>query len=162
MLSYTDGLWGDTGVEHEARVVEEVAIGHGLAAAAWWADAGDGTYSVALGIVESGSAPFHVFRLDDHTRLYSMSYYDHTHGAGFASQAAAEEHLASDTIGLVLDVLATVEFSDDQEALPEGVGVEHEGTTYLPYTTRNGSATWARTAPRCPDCSPDNSGDDRA
>lgn len=141
VLSYTDGLWGDTGAENQTGVVEQIAIGHGLAAAAWWEAAGDGTYTVATGIVEAGGVPFHVFRLDDHERLYSMTYYDDAQG-GFASQAAAEEHLAGDTVGLVLDVLATVEFSDDQESLPQGVGVEHEGTTYLPYTTRNGSATF--------------------
>lgn len=143
VLFYTDGLWGDAGVAGvEVEIVEQIPVGHGLAATAWWEGYEDGNYGVGVGIVETGGEPFHVFRLGDHRRVYSLNYYDDAVSGTFDSSAAAEDYLASDTIGLVLDVLATVEFSDEQDALPEGVGVEHEGTTYLPYTTRNGSATF--------------------
>ncbi|MGM1030667.1 MAG: hypothetical protein ACQEWM_12485 [Actinomycetota bacterium] len=143
VLTYVDGLWGDAGAAPlEIQVVEQIPIGHGLAAAAWWEHFGEGSHSVGVGIIETASEPYRAFHLDDHPRLYSLNYYDEAFHDGFDSQAAAEDYLASDLIGLVLDAMATVEFSDDQEALPTAVGVQHEGTTYLPYTTRNGSATF--------------------
>lgn len=141
-LGYFDHVRGDTGVgDVETHVVEQIPVGGGLAATAWWRGSGDGTFSAGVGVVEVGREASHWFRVGDGERLHSLQYFNPV-GAGFASSDAAEDYLAGEDVALVLDVLRTVEFDGHEDALPAGVGVEHEGTTYLPYTTRNGTSTF--------------------
>ncbi len=142
-IGYSDGHWDSVGAAAiETVVTEQIPVGSGLSAAAWWQRYEGDSYGVGVAIVPSLEEPSHVFRLGDGSRLRSLAFHHPGVEQAFASREAAEAYLSSPSVALALDVMATVEFAGDEDALPEGVGVEHEGTTYLPYTTRNGTASF--------------------
>ncbi|MGY3127307.1 hypothetical protein ACVWW9_000806 [Agrococcus sp. UYP33] len=142
-LQYSDGYWGDTGpATIETRIVERIAIDRGLFAAAWWDRHEGGRYSVSVSIVGDVSEPFHMFHVGEGKRLHGMGFFHPDAQDGFDSRDAAEAYIGGPEVALALDVMASAAFTGEDDALPAGVGVEHDGTTYLPYTTQNGTASF--------------------
>lgn len=141
-LWYWDGAPDNVGAVSEQRVVERVEMGSGLAAAAWWDRFDDSTYHTTVAVVSGEPPHSDAFMVDGAPRLHFLTYGPGEEERRFASREAAEEYLRSDAVALALDVMATVQITATEEVMPDDAGVEHEGTTYLPYTTKNGTATF--------------------
>lgn len=141
-LWYWDGAADNVGAAPlERHVVEQVAMGSGLAATAWW-DRTEEAYHATVAVV-AGEAPYtDSFMLDSSPRLHFLTYGPSQEERRFTSREAAEAYLQSDAVALALDVMATLEITATSEVLPDDAGVPHEGTTYFPYTTRNGTASF--------------------
>ncbi|ROR65354.1 hypothetical protein [Agrococcus jenensis] len=138
---FSDGQWDSVGAApSEVSVVAQIPVGDGLAATAWWQryDESFGAY-VALTNPED---PGFAFTLEGGSRILSLAFQHPDAFEPFPTATAAEEYLRGDVVELALDLLATVELTGEDDALPAGIGVEHEGTTYLPYTTQNGTASF--------------------
>ncbi|MGY3127308.1 hypothetical protein ACVWW9_000807 [Agrococcus sp. UYP33] len=142
-LWFDDGMPDDVGAAAlEEHVVERIDIGSGLAATAWWERYESDIYVASVAVID-GEAPLSdSFRVDGSTRLHFLKFEHPDAEEQFSSRDAVEAYLGSDEVALALDIMATVEISGDDTAVPAGVGVEHEGTTYLPYTTQNGTSTF--------------------
>ncbi|MGM1030666.1 MAG: hypothetical protein ACQEWM_12480 [Actinomycetota bacterium] len=142
-LWYWDGAPDNVGpAPLEQHVVEQIAMDQGLAATAWWDRYDDETYDATVAVVSGGPSYSNSFMLDTSPRLHFLTYGPAQEQRRFTSREAAEAYLESDAVALALDVMATLKVIATSEVLPEDAGVEHEGTTYFRYTTRNGTASF--------------------
>ena len=140
-IRFSDGQWDNVGAApSEVSVVTQIPVGHGLAATAWW-QRYDESFGAYVALTDPDDPGF-AFTLEGGSRILSLEFQHPDAFEPFPTAAAAEEYLRGDAVELALDLLATVELTGDDDALPAGVGVEHEGTTYLPYTTQNGTASF--------------------
>lgn len=140
---YSDGGADDVGAAaSEQHVVERIDIGGGLAATAWWERYGDDAYRAVVAVVGEAAPTSDSFMIDGSPRRHFLVFEHPDAGEAFPGRDAAEAYLKSQAVTLALDVLATATFAAEGEAMPAGVAVEHEGTTYLPFTTQNGTSTF--------------------
>lgn len=142
-LWYSDAMADDVrATPVELEVVEAIAMADGNAATAWSERDDEGAFRAGVAVVPLDAAGSSMFRVQGSARLHQLLYQHPWGGPAYATRAEAEAFLRSPAVRLALDVMATAEFVPDDDAFPADIAVEHEGTTYLPMTTKNGSATF--------------------